>query len=92
MNTKTMTSGRETVIALATGIAASMQDTRLGSAQAFAGRLSPKAAMAFAAAGIDAPERLLFMSKAEIAKLPGVGPAARREAEAYCARYLPAKP
>ena len=55
----------------------------------FDGRLPQRIAEALVKAGIDAPERLLFMSKVEIAALPGVGPAARREIEAYRMRFVP---
>jgi len=39
-------------------------------------------------AGIDAPERLLFMSLAELGELRGIGPAERREIDAYRSRFV----
>jgi DNA-directed RNA polymerase alpha subunit len=39
--------------------------------------------------GIDASERLLLMSNAEIAKIPGIGKAALQEIEAYRSKFLP---
>lgn len=56
----------------------------------FSGRLSPRVAEALVRAGLDAPERLLFLDTAAIKALPGIGPAARKEIEAYRARFLPA--
>jgi hypothetical protein len=39
--------------------------------------------------GIDAPERLLFMSEAEIHNIPGVGKGAVAEIKLYRDRFLP---
>jgi hypothetical protein len=40
------------------------------------------------AAGIDAPERLLFMSPMELGKLEGIEPVMRREIDAYRSRFV----
>jgi hypothetical protein len=40
--------------------------------------------------GIDAPERLLFMSEDQISKLPGVEPVSMKEIVAYWKRFIPA--
>jgi hypothetical protein len=40
------------------------------------------------AAGLDAPERLLFMSAAEIGKLKGLDAALRKEIDAYRSRFV----
>ncbi len=39
--------------------------------------------------GIDAPERLLFMTEGEIKKIPGVGKASLVEIMGYRARFMP---
>jgi DNA-directed RNA polymerase alpha subunit len=39
--------------------------------------------------GIDAPERLLFASEAELAKIPGIGKASLDQIMRYRARYVP---
>jgi DNA-directed RNA polymerase alpha subunit len=39
--------------------------------------------------GIDAPERLLFASEAELQKIPGIGKASLDEIVRYRARYIP---
>ena len=57
----------------------------------FAGRrLSRRVVDALVAAGIDAPERLLFMTEAEICKIPGIGKSAVTEINRYRRRFLPA--
>jgi DNA-directed RNA polymerase alpha subunit len=43
---------------------------------------------ALVVAGIDAPERLLFATEAELKKLPGIGKAGLGEIMRYRARYL----
>jgi hypothetical protein len=40
------------------------------------------------AAGVDAPERLLFMSPAEIGRLNGIEPVMRREIDAYRSLFV----
>jgi hypothetical protein len=40
------------------------------------------------AAGVDAPERLLFLSAEEIGRLKGIEPVMHREIEAYRARFV----
>jgi hypothetical protein len=40
------------------------------------------------AAGVDLPERLLFMSAEEIGRLEGIEPAMRREIDAYRSRFV----
>jgi hypothetical protein len=47
---------------------------------------------ALVAHGVDAPERLLFMSDVEIHNIPGVGKGAVAEIELYRARFLPRAP
>jgi hypothetical protein len=44
---------------------------------------------ALVAHGIDAPERLLFMSETEIHNIPGVGKGAVAEIKLYRDRFLP---
>jgi DNA-directed RNA polymerase alpha subunit len=39
--------------------------------------------------GIDAPERLLFSSEAELKKIPGIGKASLDEIMRYRAQYIP---
>lgn len=39
--------------------------------------------------GIDAPEWLLFVSEAELKKIPGIGKASLDEIMRYRARYIP---
>jgi hypothetical protein len=56
---------------------------------AFKARFTPHLTRALVAYGIDAPERLLFMSEAEIAELPGVGKGAREEIKLYRDSFLP---
>jgi DNA-directed RNA polymerase alpha subunit len=58
--------------------------------QRFAGRrLSRRVVDALLAAGVDAPERLLFMSEGEICKVPGIGKSAITEIKRYRRRFLP---
>jgi len=51
--------------------------------------LSNATITALIAAGIDAPERLLFYDARDLKKLRGVGPVKLREIETYRAAYLP---
>jgi DNA-directed RNA polymerase alpha subunit len=44
---------------------------------------------AFVARGIDAPERLLFATEAELKQIPGIGRASFDEIMRYRARFLP---
>jgi DNA-directed RNA polymerase alpha subunit len=44
---------------------------------------------ALVARGIDAPERLLFATEAELKQIPGVGRASLGEIMGYRARFLP---
>jgi DNA-directed RNA polymerase alpha subunit len=44
---------------------------------------------ALIAKGIDAPERLLFATEAELKRIPGIGPASLAEIMCYRARFLP---
>jgi hypothetical protein len=43
---------------------------------------------AVVACGIDAPERLLFMTEDQIAQIPGIGEASLREIMQYRERFL----
>ena len=74
-----------------TALAASMAPVIAEAAalKPFEGRVSRRVAEALVAAGIDAPERLLLISKDETAALQGIGAAARREILAYRSRFLP---
>ncbi|MCJ2067951.1 hypothetical protein MKK75_03860 [Methylobacterium sp. J-030] len=80
--------GREAVMALSKALGG-VGFSNPEACAAFRGRLPARSAEAFVAAGLDAPERLLFMSKKEMAALPGIGAAAVRDAEAYKARFVP---
>jgi hypothetical protein len=71
--------------ALARGSAAVLQS--MAAKRLYEGRFSPTMADALIKAGIDAPERLLFMSTAEIASLPGIGADAQQEITVYQARF-----
>jgi DNA-directed RNA polymerase alpha subunit len=51
--------------------------------------LSARCADALVTHGIDAPERLLFMTEAELRAVPGIGKAAMAEIAAYRSRFLP---
>ena len=51
--------------------------------------LSDHAVKALIDAGIDAPERLLFMTLAQLCDIPGVGKAALAEIMLYRSRFLP---
>jgi DNA-directed RNA polymerase alpha subunit len=44
---------------------------------------------ALVACGIDAPERLLFSTEAELKQIPGIGKASLEEIIKYRARFLP---
>jgi DNA-directed RNA polymerase alpha subunit len=44
---------------------------------------------ALVARGIDAPERLLFVTETELRKIPGIGKASLGEIMRYRARYIP---
>jgi DNA-directed RNA polymerase alpha subunit len=52
-------------------------------------RLSARTIDALAACGIDAPERLLFATEAELKNLPGIGKASLGEIMRYRMRFLP---
>jgi hypothetical protein len=60
----------------------------------FEGRLfsdrgfSDRTVKALVARGIDAPERLLFASEAELRKIPGIGKSSFDEIMRYRARFL----
>ena len=56
---------------------------------AFKARFTTHLTRALVAYGIDAPERLLFMSEAEIHNIPGVGKGALAEIELYRDCFLP---
>jgi len=56
---------------------------------AFKARFSAHLTKALVAHGIDAPERLLFMSETEIHNIPGVGKGAVAEIKLYRDRFLP---
>jgi hypothetical protein len=56
---------------------------------AFRARFASHVTQALVAHGIDAPERLLFMSEAEIHNIPGVGKGAVAEIKLYRDRFLP---
>jgi DNA-directed RNA polymerase alpha subunit len=51
--------------------------------------LSDRTIEALVGAGIDAPERLLFATEAELKRLPGIGKAAFSEIMRYRLRFLP---
>jgi DNA-directed RNA polymerase alpha subunit len=51
--------------------------------------LSDRTIDALVACGIDAPERLLFATEAELKNLPGVGRASLGEIMRYRMRFLP---
>ena len=42
--------------------------------------------------GMDAPERVLFMTESQLSKIPGIGAVAMKELRAYRHRFLPDKP
>jgi DNA-directed RNA polymerase alpha subunit len=69
--------------------AASRAQARSLHSLAFRGRVSDRVAEKLLDSGIDASERLLLMSNAEIAKIPGIGKAALQEIEAYRSKFLP---
>jgi hypothetical protein len=75
--------------ALARGSAAVIQS--MAAKRLFEGRFSPTMADALIKAGVDAPERLLFMTAAEIAALPGIGAGAQQEIAIYQARFRRAR-
>ena len=56
---------------------------------AFKARFSSHVTHALVAHGIDAPERLLFMSEAEIHEVPGLGKGALGEVKLYREQFLP---
>ena len=56
---------------------------------AFKARFTTHLTKALVAHGIDAPERLLFMSEREIHNIPGVGKGAVAEIQLYRERFLP---
>ena len=58
---------------------------------AFKARFSPHLTHALVSHGIDAPERLLFMSEAEIHEIPGVGRGALAEIKLYREQFLPGR-
>jgi hypothetical protein len=58
---------------------------------AFKARFSPHVTHALVSHGIDAPERLLFMSDAEIYEVPGLGKGALGEIKVYRDQFLPTK-
>ena len=51
--------------------------------------LNDDIAAALVGAGIDYPERLLFMSKTQLQNIPGIGKASLARIEAYRERFLP---
>jgi hypothetical protein len=75
--------------ALARGSAAVLQSR--AAKRLFEGRFAPAMADALVKAGIDAPERLLVMTAAEIAALPDIGVGAQQEIASYRARFLRAR-
>lgn len=50
--------------------------------------LSDRTVDALVACGLDAPERLLFMTTEQIKAIPGVGPKLTSEIAAYRSRFL----
>ena len=58
------------------------------SRQLFLGRIKTALADKLIDAGIDAPERLLFMSEQEIRALRGVGKAGLAEIQTYRERFM----
>jgi hypothetical protein len=58
---------------------------------AFKARFSPHLTHALLSHGIDAPERLLFMSEAEIGEISGVGKGASAEIKLYRNQFLPGR-
>jgi hypothetical protein len=44
---------------------------------------------ALVSAGIDAPERLLFMTDVELREIPGIGKAGIAEIAKYRSRFIP---
>jgi hypothetical protein len=51
-------------------------------------KLSPHTIEALIAHGIDAPERLLFMTKADLKAIPGIGKSSMAEIAAYRAIFI----
>ena len=51
--------------------------------------LSHRTIGAVLASGIDAPERLLFMTQKQLRSIPRIGKTALREIEAYRERFVP---
>jgi hypothetical protein len=63
---------------------------RVSQGSMFQGRgLSNRTVGTLANFGIDAPERLLFMTEREIKKIPGVGKASLVEITGYRAQFIP---
>jgi DNA-directed RNA polymerase alpha subunit len=52
-------------------------------------RFSRRTIDALIARGIDAPERLLFATEADLKRIPGVGRASLNEIMRYRAQFLP---
>jgi hypothetical protein len=59
---------------------------------AFKARFSAHLTRALLAYGLDAPERLLFMSEAEVQNIPGIGKGALAEIKLYRDQLLPNRP
>jgi hypothetical protein len=49
--------------------------------------LSDRTIAALVNSGMDAPERLLFMSASDVRKIPGIGKASMAEIDAYIRRF-----
>lgn len=54
----------------------------------FKDRISAKLSRTLIAAGLDSPERLLFMPLSAVEALPGVGRAGLTEIQSYRSKYL----
>jgi hypothetical protein len=50
--------------------------------------LSDRTIQALINYGLDAPERVLFMTEAQLRTIPGVGTASKRELRAYRVRFI----
>jgi hypothetical protein len=83
--------GREAVRALARGLeeATGASMVTLKRRALFRGRVSDRVAKKLVAAGIASPEQLLFMTKAQIQEIPGMGKTALEEIAAYRVRFMP---
>ena len=77
---------------IALGLYGGQSHSQLLSDSRFRGRdFSDATISALVDAGIDAPERLLFMSAADLKKIKGIGPVKRKEIDTYRAKYLAAE-